>query len=77
MNAIRARIRALTRRRRWAGLTDIRVVIRELNPVPRLLPSGFTVVRSGAVAALLRTLDTYSATFGTAVCFVLSKISTH
>jgi len=35
MNAIRARIRSLTRRRRWAGMRDIRAVIRMLNPVLR------------------------------------------
>jgi RNA-directed DNA polymerase len=35
MNRIRTRIRELTDRRRWAGLRDIREVIRELNPVLR------------------------------------------
>jgi len=35
MNRIRARIRALTDRRRWAGMRDIRDVIRVINPVLR------------------------------------------
>lgn len=35
MNRIRARVRALTDRRRWAGLRDIRQVIAVLNPVLR------------------------------------------
>jgi reverse transcriptase-like protein/group II intron maturase len=35
MQAIRTRIRDLTRRRRWAKLSDIREVIRALNPVLR------------------------------------------
>lgn len=35
MNRIRARIRELTNRRRWAGMKDIRAVIRVLNPVLR------------------------------------------
>jgi len=35
MNRIRARIRALTDRRRWAGMKDIREVIRVINPVLR------------------------------------------
>ena len=35
MNAIRSRIRDLTGRRRWAGMRDIREVIRVLNPVLR------------------------------------------
>jgi group II intron reverse transcriptase/maturase len=33
MNRIRARIRELTNRRRWAGMKDIRDVIRVINPV--------------------------------------------
>jgi RNA-directed DNA polymerase len=35
MKVIRTRIRELTCRRRWAGLSDIREVIGELNPVLR------------------------------------------
>jgi len=35
MNRIRARVRGLTGRRRWAGLRDIRDVIQVLNPVLR------------------------------------------
>ena len=35
MNAIRTRIHDLTGHRRWAGLSDIREVIRKLNPVLR------------------------------------------
>ena len=35
MNRIRARIRTLTDRRRWAGMKDVRDVIREINPVLR------------------------------------------
>lgn len=35
MNRIRARVRGLTDRRRWAGLRDIRQVIAVLNPVLR------------------------------------------
>ncbi|MGH7411438.1 MAG: group II intron reverse transcriptase/maturase [Candidatus Methylomirabilis sp.] len=33
MNRVRARIRELTNRRRWAGMKDIRDVIRVINPV--------------------------------------------
>jgi group II intron reverse transcriptase/maturase len=35
MNRIRARVRELTQRRRWAGMKDIRQVIEILNPVLR------------------------------------------
>jgi len=35
MQTIRARIRELTRRRRWAGMSDIREVIAKLNPILR------------------------------------------
>jgi RNA-directed DNA polymerase len=35
MNRIRARVRELTGRRRWAGLRDIRDVIQVLNPALR------------------------------------------
>ena len=35
MNRIRARIRALTDRRRWAGMKDVRQVVDVLNPVLR------------------------------------------
>jgi group II intron reverse transcriptase/maturase len=35
MQAVRARIRELTRRRRWAGMSDIREVIEKLNPILR------------------------------------------
>jgi len=35
MNRIRARIRELTQRRRWAGMKDIRQVVEVLNPVLR------------------------------------------
>jgi group II intron reverse transcriptase/maturase len=35
MTRIRARVRELTDRRRWAGLKDIKQVIKELNPVLR------------------------------------------
>ena len=35
MNRIRARVRELTERRRWAGMKDIRQVIELLDPVLR------------------------------------------
>jgi group II intron reverse transcriptase/maturase len=35
MNAVRARVRELTGRRRWAGMRDVRDVIAVLNPVLR------------------------------------------
>lgn len=35
MNAIRDKVRHLTRRRRWSGMKDIREVIADLNPVLR------------------------------------------
>ncbi len=56
MNAIRARIHDLTGRRRWAGLTDIREVIRELNPVLRGWGGYF---RTGNASGKFNQVDSY------------------
>lgn len=56
MNAIRERIRGLTRRRRWAGMKDIREVIAVLNPVLRGWCNYF---RTGNASAKFQSLDRF------------------
>jgi RNA-directed DNA polymerase len=56
MKAIRARIRDLTERRRWAGTKDIREVIRVLNPVLRGWGGYF---RTGNASDKFNQLDRY------------------
>lgn len=56
MNRIRARIRELTDRRRWAGMKDIRDVIRVLNPVLRGWGNYF---RTGNASWKFQQVDTY------------------
>jgi len=56
MNAIRARIRELTGRRRWAGMKDIRDVIAVLNPVLRGWGAYF---RTGNASKQFTSLDRF------------------
>jgi group II intron reverse transcriptase/maturase len=56
MNAIRTRIRDLTGHRRWAGMTDIREVIGELNPVLRGWGGYF---RTGNASGKFNQVDAY------------------
>ena len=56
MGAIRAKIRNLTKRRRWAGMKDIRDVIRVLNPVLRGWGGYF---RTGNASAKFHAVDSY------------------
>ncbi len=56
MHAIRERIRSLTRRRRWAGMKDIREVIAVLNPVLRGWCNYF---RTGNASAKFQALDRF------------------
>jgi RNA-directed DNA polymerase len=56
MNRIRARIRELTDRRRWAGLRDIREVIDVLNPVLRGWGNYF---RTGNASWKFQQVDRY------------------
>ena len=56
MNRIRARIRELTDRRRWAGLKDIRQVIDLLNPVLRGWGNYF---RTGNASLKFKEVDRY------------------
>jgi RNA-directed DNA polymerase len=56
MKALRARIRELTARRRWAGMRDIREVIRVLNPVLRGWGNYF---RTGNASLKSRQIDRY------------------
>jgi RNA-directed DNA polymerase len=56
MNRIRARIRELTDRRRWAGMKDIRDVIRVLNPVLRGWGNYF---RTGNASMKFQQVDQY------------------
>lgn len=56
MNAIRTRIHDLTRRCRWAGMSDIREVIRELNPVLRGWGGYF---RTGNASGKFNAVDAY------------------
>ncbi len=56
MNAVRGRIHDLTRRRRWAGMKDIRDVIGVLNPVLRGWGGYF---RTGNASAQFNRVDSY------------------
>ena len=56
MNRIRGRIRELTDRRRWAGMKDIRDVIRVLNPVLRGWGNYF---RTGNASLKFQQIDSY------------------
>lgn len=56
MNRIRARIRELTGRRRWAGMKDIRQVIEVLNPVLRGWGNYF---RTGNASLKFQQVDRY------------------
>lgn len=56
MNALRCRIRDLTSRRRWAGMSDIRDVIRVLNPVLRGWGNYF---RTGNASRHFHAVDDY------------------
>ena len=56
MKAVRSRIRDLTRRRRWAGMKDIREVIRVLNPVLRGWGGYF---RTGNASEKFNQIDRY------------------
>jgi group II intron reverse transcriptase/maturase len=56
MKAIRAKINDLTRRRRWAGMKDIREVIAVLNPVLRGWGNYF---RTGNASDKFNQLDSY------------------
>ncbi len=56
MNRIRARVRALTDRRRWAGLKDIHQVIEILNPVLRGWGNYF---RTGNASWKFQQVDRY------------------
>jgi len=56
MNRIRARVRELTQRRRWAGMKDIRQVIEVLNPVLRGWGNYF---RTGNASWQFQQVDRY------------------
>jgi group II intron reverse transcriptase/maturase len=56
MKRIRARVRALTDRRRWSGMQDIRDVIRVLNPA---LQSWGNYFRTGNASWKFQQLDRY------------------
>ena len=56
MNRIRARIRELTDRRRWAGMKDIRQVVEVLNPVLRGWGNYF---RTGNASWKFQQVDRY------------------
>jgi group II intron reverse transcriptase/maturase len=56
MNALRARVRDLTNRRRRAGMKDIREVIRDLNPVLRGWGNYF---RTGNASLKFQQIDSY------------------
>jgi RNA-directed DNA polymerase len=56
MNRIRARVRALTDRRRWSGMKDIRDVIRVLNPALRGWGNYF---RTGNASWKFQQVDRY------------------
>jgi len=56
MQAIRAKVRDLTKRRRWAGMKDIRDVIRVLNPVLRGWGGYF---RTGNASDKFNEVDSY------------------
>jgi len=56
MNRIRARVRALTDRRRWAGMKDIRQVVEVLNPALRGWGNQF---RTGNASLKFQQVDRY------------------
>lgn len=56
MNRIRARVRGLTGRRRWAGMQDIRQVVEVLNPVLRGWGNYF---RTGNASLKFQQVDRY------------------
>jgi group II intron reverse transcriptase/maturase len=56
MNAVRARLRELTSRRRWAGMKDIRDVIAVVNPVLRGWGNYF---RTGNASRHFNSIDAY------------------
>ena len=56
MQTLRAKLRALTRRRRWAGMRDVREVIALLNPVLRGWGAYF---RTGNASRHFRAIDDY------------------
>jgi len=56
MKAVRAKIRDVTGRRRWAGMKDIRAVIRVLNPVLRGWGGYF---RTGNASDKFNQIDSY------------------
>ena len=56
MKAIRTRIHDLTQRRRWAGMKDIREVIRQLNPILRGWGGYF---RTGNASGKFNAIDDY------------------
>ena len=56
MQTIRARIRELTRRRRWAGMSDIREVIEQLNPILRGWGGYF---KTGNASAKFNQIDSF------------------
>lgn len=56
LNRIRARIRELTTRRRWAGMKDIRDVIRVINPVLR---GWGTYFRTGNASLKFQQIDLF------------------
>jgi len=64
MKAIRAKVRALTDRRRRSGMKDIREVIRDLNPVLRGWGNYF---RTGNASAKFQQVDRY-------VCWRLRRL---
>lgn len=56
MKALRAKLRALTSRRRWAGMRDVREVIAQLNPVLRGWGNYF---RTGNASQRFVSIDDY------------------
>jgi len=56
MTAVRARVRELTGRRRWAGMRDVRDVIAVLNPVLRGWGEHF---RTGNASKQLVSIDSF------------------
>ena len=56
MQAVRTKVRDLTKRRRWAGMTDIRDVIRVLNPVLRGWGGYF---KTGNASTKFNQVDSY------------------
>lgn len=67
MNAVRAKIRAITDRRRCAGIKDVRVLIRQLNPLLRGWDNYF---RTGNASAKFHAIDRY---VRTRLCRVMAR----